>query len=179
MKTLGMAALALGAMGLAPAVAAQDYRFDWSPAGSVIPTPPAPDFVMLAASSDLYEIQSSQAVLETTSDSAVRAFAEMMVTHHTRTSQDLMAAATAAGVVPPPPMLARHQAEMIGALRLYQGVERDRLYLTQQMLAHSEALGLMRTYAETGDRPQLKTAAAATVPVVQRHLTEVERLIRR
>ena len=179
MKIKLATAVAALAVGLGGPVAAQDYAFNWTPAGTVSPTPPAPAFLMLAGGSDLYEIESSRAVLETTSDAAIRTFAEMMIQHHTKTSQDAMAAATAAGLTPPPPMLAAHQAAMVASLRMREGAERDRLYLTQQMMAHKEALGLMQTYAETGDTAELKAAASATVPIIQRHLAEVERLIRR
>ena len=178
MKINRMALLAAGLACLASGAAAQEYAYNWTPAGSVTPTPPAPVFLMLAGASDLYEIESSRAVLETTSNPGVRSFAEMMIAHHTKTSQDAMAAARAAGMSPPPPMLAAPQAAMIASLRNFQGAERDRLYLTQQMMAHKEALGVMKTYAETGDTPQLRTAAQATVPIIQRHLAEVERLSR-
>lgn len=178
MKTKYLA-VAAGLACLATGAAAQEHPFNWTPAGSVTPVPPAPAFLMLAGGSDLYEIESSRLVLETTSDAALRSFAQMMVDHHTKTSQDAMAAARAAGLNPPPPMLAAHQAAMIDALGRFQGAERDRLYLTQQMMAHKEALGLMRTYAEGGDTAQLKTAARNTVPIIQRHLAEVERLSRR
>lgn len=173
-----ISAVAMAATLTASGAWAQDYRFNWTPAGTVTPTPPAAAFLMLAGGGDLYEIQSSQTVLETTSDAGVRAFAQMMVEHHTRTSQDAMAAARAAGMNPPPPMLAQPQAAMIAALRNFDGAERDRLYLAQQMMAHKEALGLMKTYAESGDTPELKAAAQATVPIIQRHIAEVERLSR-
>ncbi|AQR62607.1 hypothetical protein BZG35_13840 [Brevundimonas sp. LM2] len=179
MKTNMITAVAVAVMGLAGAAQAQDYAFNWTPAGTVSPTPPAPAFLMLAGGSDLYEIESSRAVLETTADAGIRTFAEMMIAHHTKTSADATAAAQAAGLTPPAPMLSAPQAAMVAALRGYEGVERDRLYLTQQMMAHKEALGVMRTYSETGDTPQLRTAAGATVPIVQRHLSEVERLARR
>ena len=88
-----------------------------------------------------------------------------------------MAAARRDGVTPPPAMLAQHQAAMVNALKMFQGVERDRLYLTQQQMAHKEALGVQKTYSEAGTSPALKAAATATVPIVQRHLAEVDRMI--
>ena len=130
---------------------------------------------MFAGAGDLYEVQSSQLVLETTQNPDIRRFAQMMVEHHTKTTQDA-AAAMRAGMTPPTPMLDAPKTAMLNALRLYNGVQRDRLYLTQQMMAHKEALGLMKTYAETGETPELKVAAQATVAIVQSHLAMVERL---
>lgn len=176
-KTL-VAASAAALMLTATVASAQNHAYRWNAAGAVTPTPPAPAFLMLASAGDLYEIQSSQVVLETTQNADIRRFAQMMVEHHTKTMEDAAAAARAAGLTPPPPMLDAPKAAMIAALRMYEGAERDRLYLTQQHMAHKEALGMQKTYAETGDTPELKAAAQATVPIVQRHLTEVERLMR-
>jgi putative membrane protein len=163
---------------LAGAAAAQDYQYNWTPAGTLAPTPAAPAFLMFASAGDLYEIQSSQLVLETTQNPDIRRFAQMMVEHHTKTTQDAAAAAVRAGLTPPTPMLDAPKTAMLASLRAYTGVERDRLYITQQMMAHKEALGLMKTYAETGDTPELRTAAQATVGIVQSHLAMVERLAR-
>lgn len=175
MKRLLIAAAALAASGAAHA----QEMYGWTPAGSVTPTPPAQTYLMFAGAGDLYEIESSRLVLETTSDSAVRRFAQMMVDHHTGTTRTAEAAARSAGMTPPPPMLDAPKAAMIEALRQYDGVERDRLYLSQQMMAHKEALGLQKTYSDNGDTPQLRTAARNALPIIQRHLAEVERLMAR
>ena len=163
---------------VAGAASAQDFRYTWTPAGTLTPTPAAPVFLTFAGAGDLYEIQSSELVLETTQNADIRRFAEMMVQHHTKTMQDAASAAMRAGMTPPDPMLDAPKTAMLASLAMYGGVERDRLYLTQQMMAHKEALGLMKTYAETGDTPELKAAAMATVPIIQSHLTMVERLAR-
>jgi putative membrane protein len=178
MKTLLAASAAACLLAAAGAAAAQDFAYVWTPAGTLAPTPAAPAFLMFAGAGDLYEIQSSRLVLETTQNPDIRRFAEMMVEHHTRTMEDAAAAAMRAGLTPPAPMLDAPKTAMLNALRMYDGVERDRLYLVQQMMAHKEALGLMKTYAETGETPELKAAAQATVAIVQSHLTLVERLAR-
>lgn len=171
---LATAALSL----LASTASAQEFRYNWTPAGTLAPTPPAPEFLRFAGGGDLYQIESSRAVLETTANPALRRFAQMMVDHHTRTAADAAAAARAAGITPPDPMLDAPKTASIAALRSYTGVERDRLYLVQQQMAHKEALGLHKTYAETGDTPQLRAAARAAVSIVEAHLAEVERLMR-
>ena len=163
---------------LAGTATAQTYAYAWTPAGTVTPTPPAPTFLMFAGAGDLYEIQSSQLVLETTQNPEIRRFAQMMVEHHTKTTRDAAAAAMRAGMTPPTPMLDAPKMAMLASLAKFEGVERDHLYLAQQMMAHKEALGLMKTYADTGETPELKAAAQATIPIVQSHLSMVERLMR-
>lgn len=176
MKTLLAASAALCL--IAGAASAQDYAYTWTPAGTLSPTPPAPVFLMLAGGGDLYEIQSSQLVLETTQNTDIRRFAQMMIDHHTKTTRDAGAAAMRAGLTPPTPMLDAPKMAMLAALRRYDGVERDHLYLAQQMMAHKEALGVMKTYADMGETPELKAAAQATIPIVQAHLAQIERLMR-
>jgi putative membrane protein len=176
MKTLLLGAAAACLIG--GAATAQDYAYSWTPAGTLTPTPPAPTFLMLAGGGDLYEIESSKLVLETTQNPDIRRFAQMMVEHHTKTTQDAAAAAMRAGLTPPPPILDAPKAAMLASLAKFDGVERDHLYLAQQMMAHKEALGVMKTYADTGETPELKAAAQATIPVIQSHLAMLERLMR-
>lgn len=137
------------------------------------PAPAAMEFVRMAGASDLYEIQSSQAVLQTTQDADLRAFAQMMIDHHTMTTRTVTDAARAAGLTPPPPALDTRKAEMIRQLQAAQGTARDALYVEQQVMAHREALTLHTSYSRNGDTPQLKAAAAAAVPIVARHYNEI------
>lgn len=135
--------------------------------------PSAADFIRMAGASDLYEIQSSQTLLQSSQNQDLRRFAEMMVEHHTMTTQTVMDAARAAGMAPPPPALDTRKAEMLRQLQAAQGSARDALYIQQQVTAHEEALTLHASYAENGDTEQLKGAAAAAVPIVARHYNEI------
>lgn len=131
--------------------------------------PPAMEFVRMAGASDQYEIQSSQLVLQTSQDPALRRFAEMMVDHHMMTTATVMRAAQTEGLSPPPPMLDAPRMEMIRSLQAATGPARDDLYRQQQVMAHREALTLHASYAKSGDAPALMKAAATAVPIVSRH----------
>jgi putative membrane protein len=135
--------------------------------------PPAMEFLRMAGASDQYEIQSSQAVLQTTQNADLRRFAEMMIEHHTLTTATLTRAAQAAGIAPPPPALDARKSQMIAQLQAAQGAARDALYIEQQVMAHREALTLHTSYAENGDTEQLRGAATAAVPIVARHYNEI------
>ena len=52
----------------------------------------------------------------------------------------------------------------------------DKTYLDQQVLAHEEAVSLMQSYRYGGDNPQLRSVAAGTAPVVERHLRHMKML---
>ena len=54
---------------------------------------PASTYVMKAGAGDLYEKTSSQILLETTTNPKLKSFAQMMITDHTKSTEDVKAAA--------------------------------------------------------------------------------------
>lgn len=134
------------------------------------------NYVRMAAASDLFEIQSSQMALSKAQRPETRQYAQMLVMHHTQTSQATMQAARAAGMNPPPPMLMPMQQRMLDQLRRASSGSFDRLYFTQQIPAHEMALALHSNYSRSGDTPSLRATAGSAVPLVQQHLTEARRM---
>jgi putative membrane protein len=138
---------------------------------AMTPTTAMP-FVAKAGASDLYEIQSSQVALTQSQNPAVKKFAQMLIDHHTMTTQQVTAAAQAAGMSPPTPMLEPMQQQMIATLQPLSGAAFDREYISQQIPAHQMALALHTNYAANGDTPSLKKAATKAKPIVAKHLAE-------
>lgn len=132
-------------------------------------------YVQMAASSDMYEIQSSQIALAKAQNPAIRQFAQMMVTDHSNTSQQIMAAAQAAGLPPMAPQMLPMHAQMVAQLQGASTANFDRMYASQQLMAHQQALALHSNYAARGDTPALRAVAAAATPVVRTHLQMVQR----
>lgn len=133
-------------------------------------------YVATAAASDQFEIQSSQLALSQAQRPEVRAFAQMLVEHHTATTQRLAEAAQASGISSPPPALTAAQQRMLAQLQQAPAGTFDRAYLRQQVPAHESALTLHHNYALGGDNAELRRVAATAVTVVQRHLDEVRRI---
>lgn len=127
-------------------------------------------YVMKAGASDLYERDSSRLVLQTTTNSNLKRFAQMMVTEHSKSTADVKKAALKGGVHPKPPRLTPEQAGNIAALRASQGTERDTLYISQQKAAHQDALALHQAEAANGRSKPLQMVASKIVPVVQHHI---------
>jgi putative membrane protein len=94
----------------------------------------------------------------------------MMLTMHTRSTQQVTAAATRSGMRVAPPMLNPAQMEMIAQLRAEQCAARDAAYIAQQRVAHGQALAVQKAYAQGGTAPALRRAAAGIVPVVEDHI---------
>ena len=135
----------------------------------------AEQYVATAASSDMFEIQSSEIALEKTETAAVQEFAQHMVTDHSTTTEKLMAAAEAEGIVPATEMMPRHAA-MVEELEAADASGFDAMYLEMQTTAHEEAVALHTAYSESGDVEALQAVATEAVPVVTEHYEEVQAL---
>lgn len=131
-------------------------------------------YVATAGASDLYEMQSSRLVLQTTQNPKIRQFAQQMITDHTKSTADVKAAAAKSRVKAMPPKLNPTQTEQIAQLRAENGTARDATYLSQQRVSHDQALNVQQTYAASGTAPALKQAAAKIVPVVSHHIEELQ-----
>ena len=136
----------------------------------------APGFMAMAASSDMFEIESSRIALQQTRSPAVRQFAQMMIDHHTRTSADLMSTARQAGMTPPPPQLLPPQLAALDRVRMATPADFDATYKREQIAGHQMALDLHRNYAASGDVALLREAAARTAPIVEQHLAQAQTL---
>lgn len=135
-------------------------------------------FATRAAVSDMYEIESSRLALERSRDERVRQFAQMMVDHHTRSSNELKSAVNSLGqpIVIPTQLDTEHQ-QMMERLRTASAENFDATYKNQQVQVHERALELMRGYAGNGDTETLRALATRTQPIIEQHLTEARDMV--
>lgn len=155
-----------------PAATGQDDMAMNSAKDPAVPTMPVSTgtYVAQAANSDMYEIQAGEMAAKNGQSQQVKDFARMMVTDHTKSSQDMKAMVSKAnlGTQPPARLDAEHQA-MIDRLKAAKGEAFDREYMSQQVAAHRKALALHQGYAQSGDNTELKGFAAQVIPVIQKH----------
>ncbi len=154
------------------------------PAAATLPEPPqaaatqqALAFLHHAGAGDVFEITTSMVAVQKSNNAQVRAFARMLIDHHTMLSNAALDAAKAGGVMPPPPELSAQQKAMIGTLMQTAPASFDRVYLQQQVPAHQMALQLNQGYARSGDNPSLRQAATSALPRIQEHLTQAQQLL--
>jgi putative membrane protein len=138
--------------------------------------PPPKDFVMAAAQSDHYEIAAATVAKTQSHDPRVQAFAQDMIGAHTRTSEALSQAANAAGLAPLEPGMSSDQASLLASLQSLRGVDFDRAYAKQQVLAHTSALAVEQSFASSGAEPRLRQTAQQAVPTISNHLKMAELL---
>ncbi len=177
---VGAAALSLTLAGCGQSDRTEAVAPDANPAAT-IPTPTdetsAPAFVAKAAASDMFEIETGKIALERSTNAQVKAFAQMMVEGHARTTADLTAAIAASGLmITPPATLPDDKATALADLRSVDAASFDKAYMNGQVDAHQATLNLVSRYAQDGDTPQIKDAAAAMLPTIQEHLDKARTL---
>lgn len=133
-------------------------------------TPATADFVKEAASSDMFEIQSSQLAAER-GDAPTKAFATQMITDHQKTTGELKGMVQGGTVKAdiPNEMLPSHQ-KMLDGLKDKNGADFAKAYHDDQVTAHKEAVNLFQRYSKGGDNDALKTWAGKTLPTLEHHL---------
>lgn len=135
------------------------------------------DFVNAAASSDMFEIESSKMAIDKAKSADVKAFANMLVADHEKSTAGLK---TATGAAKPPmtpaPALNAEQSANIAALKAAAPDAFDQTYISQQIPGHEKALAMLQAYAANGDIPTVKDWAGKTAPVVSQHLARAKEL---
>ncbi len=173
MMLAGAAALSLAAC----ASTGGDMGTDAMPMAADMTPEDKMNYTKMAASSDMFEIESSRMAMSKAKNAGIKTMADMLIRDHTRGSAQLMAAARAAGVPPMEPMMLPMHRAMLDELRRTSMAEFDRMWTRQQVKAHEMALALHSNYARDGDAPALRATASAMVPIVEGHLNEARRMM--
>lgn len=133
-------------------------------------------YVQMAGASDMFEIDSSRAVLQKTKNADVRSFANMMIDEHTKSTAKVKKAASDQKVTAAAPQLMPEQQRMLNDIKNADATNIDRVYLANQRTAHTAALALHQGFAQAPNAGALGKAAGEIAPVVQKHLTELDRI---
>lgn len=134
-------------------------------------TPSTADFVKEAASSDMFEIRSSELAVQR-ADQPTKTFATQMIADHQKTSTEMKGMVQGGTVKAeiPATMLPSHQT-MFDKLKDLNGADFTKQYHSAQVTAHEDAVSLYQRYAKGGDNEALKTWAGKTEPTLEHHLT--------
>ncbi|QEI07783.1 DUF4142 domain-containing protein [Pigmentiphaga aceris] len=126
-------------------------------------------FLEKAAESGQLELATSQLAVERATHPDVKAFAQMMVTDHTKADTELKALAASKQVTLPmeQPRKVKSELEDLGKK---QGIEFDKEYADEIAVdAHKDAVDLFKDAAEDAKDPDVKAWAAKTLPTLQAH----------
>lgn len=158
----------------APDVAASD------PMAGATATPaasPAQAFANAAATSDMFEIETSKLAATQAGAAKVKTFAEQMIKAHTESTAKLKTAASGASpAITPTPSMTAMQQQTLADLQSKSGADFDKAYMAAQVNAHQMTLDALKAYAASGEAPSLKSFAGGLVPTVTAHLNMAKAL---
>ncbi|EJL05082.1 lipoprotein, putative [Pseudomonas fluorescens Q2-87] len=138
------------------------------------------DFVDNAAAGGIAEIETSKLALQKSASADVKAFANTMITDHTKANEELLSLAKKYDIeVPDETTLVKKAKAKILDMR---DESFDAAYANNQVMAHEETIALFKKEAETvtdDKKPgntELKAFAQKLLPALQHHLEEAKKL---
>jgi putative membrane protein len=132
-------------------------------------------FATAAANGGMAEVALGKLALTKTSNTAIKDFAQMMVTDHSKANYELMAIAKAKNITLPTEPDSSHLKKM-DELSKKSGSDFDKAYVSAMIDGHKKTLDLMNKEAKDGSDTTLKAFAAKTAPVVQSHLDAINKI---
>jgi putative membrane protein len=127
-------------------------------------------FVTALATSDMYELEAAKIAAAKSSNATVKELAAMITKDHTASTAKLksLAPTEAAGTVLPSALDERRQG-LIDNLNAASAADFDKVWLTQQVAAHNEALTLLNGFKDHSETPGLAGLAGEIIPKVTMH----------
>ena len=125
-------------------------------------------FLTTAAQSDQNEIALSQLAQQKATNPAVKAFAEKMVTEHTKMTESMKPFADSWGLTPPSGPDPDHQKEL-DKLNGLSGADFDKEYMSQMVTDHSKALSAFTTEAKDTKDVKFRDAVIKSKTAVAAH----------
>ncbi len=128
------------------------------------------DFAKEAMAGGAMEVQLGQLAQERAQSTAVRDFAQRMVTDHGQANQKLTEIATNAGL-PATTEMPREQRKTVDKLSKLQGAEFDHAYMAAMVDDHKKDVRAFEKQAAKGKNAELKSFAQEATPKLKEHLT--------
>jgi putative membrane protein len=132
-------------------------------------------FTTKAAVGGMAEVALGKLALEKTTNPKIKEFAGMMVNDHGKANAELIAIAKTKNITLPGTVDEEHQKKM-DELKQKTGTDFDKAYVDAMVDGHKKTLTLMQDEAKDGKDADLKAFAAKTAPIVDTHLTLINKI---
>ena len=130
------------------------------------------DFVKMAASAGMMEVELGKHAAAHAENSDVRAFGKKMAADHSKAGDELETVAKSEGIAVPAEMSADHKKE-IEELATKRGAEFDEEYMDEMVDGHEHVVDAFRAQAKEGKTP-IDLWAAKTLPTLEGHLAQAK-----
>jgi putative membrane protein len=133
------------------------------------------DFVDQAWNISTFEIQAARAAEPKVKDKAFRDYSMMIDRDHAKMNDELSSIASKLSLAMPKSLDEQHQRKLD---QLTSASDRDfeKLFKTQQVDGHQQAIKLFQSYAANGDNAELRSWAKDEVATLERHLDRADAL---
>jgi putative membrane protein len=134
---------------------------------------PDSSFYKDAAEGGMAEVQLGTLAQQKSSNPSVKEFGAMMVTDHTAAGDKLQAIASSKDVkLPTSPSLGQSATKT--KLEVLSGESFDKSYIKDMIKDHQDDIALFKKEAATGQDPDAKAFAIATLPTLEKHLKKIQ-----
>ncbi len=139
-------------------------------------SPTTQDFVKQAATSDMLEIAAAK-IAQQKGNADEKAFAEHMITDHSKTTADIKGLIASGDVKAElPTTLDSSSQGKLDDLNKARPEDFAAIYDPMQVTAHKDAVSLFERYSDGGENANLKNWAANTLPALKHHLEMAQKL---
>lgn len=132
-------------------------------------------FVKEAAAGGMAEVELGQLAIEKASSPDVKKFGQRMVDDHSKANDQLKQIAADEGVPLPAKLSAKDQATKDRLSKL-SGDAFDKAYMSDMVNDHKTDIAAFRNESKTGQDPQVKSFAADTLPTLEDHLKNAQKV---
>ena len=130
-------------------------------------------FYKKAAEGGMAEVQLGKLAQDKSPTPSVQEFGAMMVTDHSAANDKLQAIATKKNItLPTSPSVGQMATKT--KLEVLSGTTFDKSYIKGMVKDHQEAIKEFQTEATSGQDPDAKAYAAATLPTLKAHLKKIQ-----
>jgi putative membrane protein len=131
------------------------------------------DFMKKAAQGGMAEVELGKMVAGKAQSPEVKAFAQRMVTDHSKANDELKALAAKMNVMLPT-TVNNEQKEMMDKLSKLSGAELDKEYVKGMVEDHEKDVAEFQKESESSANADVKAFAAKTLPTLKSHLDQIK-----
>lgn len=132
-------------------------------------TPEDKEFVSKAGMMGLYEVQAANLALQKAASAGVKAYAQRLVTDHSRANEELSQLATVKGAILPTE-LGGEPKDALEHLTSLSGAQFDKMYMQHMTTDHQKDVAEFERAASASTDADVKAFAGKTLPVLREHL---------
>ena len=132
-------------------------------------------FMDKAALGNMAEVDLGKLAEQNAQSQEVKSFGERMVTDHTKADDQLKQVAAEQGVTLPAGLNSEFEATRARLAKL-QGAAFDKAYMKDMVTDHKKDVAEFERESKMADDPALKNWASQTLPTLQSHLQEAEKI---